>query len=164
MKKKLLRTFCFLTLAAIAGVQLNAAVSAEIEKLVVELNNDTRYVYQLADKPVVTFEDDSIKVASTTASAKYLRTDVKNFHFGDATVTGIKNAGSNDIILTYLDNENVSLTGRALSGVKLYNAEGKLLSKPESDGTGVSVSLKGYAPGVYLLCVPGHITYKLIKK
>lgn len=164
MKKKLLRTFCFLALSAIAGIQLNATVSAEIEKLVVELNNDTRYIYQLADKPVVTFEDDSIKVASSAASAKYLRTDVKNFHFGDGTATDIKNAGSNDIVLTYLDNENISLTGRALGGVVLYNAEGKLLSKPEDNGTGVSVSLKGYAPGVYLLQIPGHITYKLIKK
>lgn len=164
MKKNLLRTLCSLVLAAMAGVQLQAAVNDDIEKLVVELNNDTRYVYQLADKPVVTFEDDSIKVASSAASAKYLRTDVKNFHFGDATVTSIKDASTNDIVLTYLDNENVSLTGNGLSGVTLYNAEGKLLSKPEANGTGVSVSLKGYAPGVYLLQVPGHITYKLIKK
>lgn len=164
MKKNLLRMICCIAIVTMASMQLKAAVTDEIEKIVVELTNDNLYVYKLSEKPVVTFDDNSVKVASSVASATYVRSEVKNFHFGDATVTDIQSVSKKQITLTYLDNENVSITGEGLQGVTLYNAEGKLLDQPQVQADGVSVSLKGYAPGVYILNVPNHTTYKIIKK
>lgn len=165
MNKSLIRLFCCLVIAAWGGMRASADDASEIVSLIVELNDDTRNVYELSDKPVVTFEGDSICVASSVVSAKYLRTDVKDFHFGDATSTAIGVANNaHDIVLRYVDNENVILTGDGLTTVALYSAGGKLLAHYRANGNSVNINLGGQASGVYLIQVPGHITYKVIKK
>lgn len=165
MNKSLIRLFCCLVLAAWGGMQVNADDDSEIVSLIVELNDDSRNVYELSDKPIVTFEGDSICVVSSVVSAKYLRTDVKDFHFGDATSTAIGlSSNARDIVLRYVDNENVKLTGDGLTTVVLYSAGGKMLARYHANGNSVNINLGSQAPGVYLIQVPSHTTYKVIKK
>ena len=165
MKKRLLHTLCCLLCAVCAGWVTEAqAADDDLTRLVMELRDGTTDVYELADKPIVTFDGSKVKIASAAATADYERSDVKNFHFTSAA-TGLSDvAAQGALTLRYTDNESVTLTGNGLIEASLYNAEGKLMNQVSAQNGTLTLSLKSYVPGIYLLNVPGHTTYKLIKK
>lgn len=163
MKKTLLRTLCCVLCALCASVLSVARAADEVTWLVMELRNGNTEVFELADKPVVTFEGTQVKVASSAASAAYERTDVKNFHF-DSSATGLNNTqAAGTLTLRYTDNATVTLTGAGQLKAALYNAEGKLVTRGAAEGT-LTLNLAGCPAGVYVLNVEGHHTYKLIKR
>lgn len=164
MKRNLLRTLCCLLVAACAGLQLNAAVADDLKVLVVELQTGDMEDFLFADQPVVSFEGEKVLVTSSVASTEYERNDVKKFYFA-AQATAIADAqGKSAFSFEYIDNQTVRIKGNGLSEASLYNAEGKLVAKSQAAGESISVSLNGYAPGVYILSVPGHTSLKIVKK
>lgn len=163
MKKSLLRTLCCLLCAVCASMLSAARAADEVTQLVVELTNGKTDVFQLADKPVVTFEGTQVKVASSAANTAYERTEVKNFHFSN-TATGIADAkAEGSLTLRYTDNATVTLTAAGPLKAALYNAQGQLVTRGAAEGT-LTLSFADSPAGVYVLTVEGHHTYKLVKK
>lgn len=141
----------------------NGDDEAQPEILVLKFSGGGTAEFKLSTKPEITFSADKLKVTSEAVETEYDRTEVTEFVFTSGT-SSVGNASAGKLTLTYTDNESVSVTGTKASVAELYSTGGNLLSRQSVSGGSVTVSLQGYAPGVFILKLGNEQTFKIIKK
>lgn len=156
MKKLVLLVLSLLPLASLSYGQSNQSA------LIVNHKDGTQTRVELSTRPNVTFQNDSVNIASTSVTLKYAVADVARFTYENVG-SGILST-KNDA--TYrMDGDNLYFTGIATADkISLYTAEGKLLPvKLLSSASGFCLSISGLPSGIYLLKVNGR-TAKIVKK
>ena len=164
MRKRLLSlALCCCLYPPISGV-VHATETEQAEFLVLRMANSTTAEFKLSTRPVITFSDGKLLVASDEASAEYAQSDVTEFYF-TAVSTGIdeKVTGST-MTFSYVDNAHVNIYGTKANSVLLYDANGRLLQRQKVTDGKASIDVSQYAPGVYVLNLTNEHSFKIIKK
>ncbi len=167
-KKTLLILWGLLPVLMALLPQTVVAQEAEPAYLVLEFADQSTRGFQLAAKPEIVFLGDKLNVTSDALDAEFNRADVAQFYFAETWTDpgGSVNSPANDdsILLRYVDNETVTVSGASLTGAKLYNLDGKLLISKGADNGTITISLNGQNSGVYILTLSNNQSYKIIKK
>lgn len=151
-------------LLSLLSLQVGWAQEDEkVSVLVLELTDETSVMFQLAEKPTLSFSGQQVMVNAESAQATYPLSEVKDFHFSEVS-TGIDAPAANQLVIRYLDNENVQVTGTTARSAALYNTNGQLVGNHAVKDGCVNISLKGCAPGIYLLKLNLTPTIKIIKR
>ena len=161
MKKLLLLLILFFS---------SVTMYAEGKKVLSVLMKDGTSVYfLLAEKPLITFQNDEVKIVSKNDEATMKRALVDRFEFVAEVPTGIEDVEELD---EKVASENLELTGDAvhISGllpgcrVQLLSVNGQVLMSAVADDNGcVTLSLDALASGIYLVNY-NEVTIKFIKR
>ena len=143
------------------------AQEQNIHGLCVEFNNGDRIVYVLSEKPLVTMPNDYVRIyveGPNMIDESFKRSDVKRFYFDyvasdDKDIhTDIKLTNKDNVTFSYLDGENVRITGlKDKTTVYVTSLDGKAISSQKSDGAGsVTISLGNQPKGIYIISFDGR--------
>ena len=142
MKRKLYTVFGLLILFVVGSLKASAQ-----KALVLETNDGKTYSYVLAKKPQLTFNDTEMLITSADANASFVRKDIKNFHFEDATA--IKDVVKEGQRMTYLGGV---VTVEGADNVVLYDISGRqIMSKRSAGGESVTIDLSSQPRGTYIV-------------
>lgn len=159
-----------LTIIAVAVVAICGAFSASAEEvtlLTVTMKDGTSKQFNLPDKPVITFEDGKMLIASGAMSGEYDFSAVSHFAFEK----GEKLAGIEDVTVddktfsfSFTDNATVCVAAPGLTSVALYSLQGTQLDAVKADANGAAtLDVSSLASGVYIVVPVGHPALKIIK-
>ena len=136
---------------------------AETTHVTVDLTDGTKFSYLLAESPKITYSADSFIVSGPARAAFGLST-VDSYHFTDGTVSNVNVLGSNEIRITYSDNNHVKAEGlKPNSSVVLYSVAGSAIQKVSASAEGVAELGLPQAKGIYILKTDSQ-TVKLVKE
>lgn len=122
-------------------------VSAQ-NALVLETNDGKTYSYVLASKPQLTFNETDMIIATTDASASFVRTDIKNFRF-EEVADAIKDVKADSQRMSYLHGV---VTVEGAENVILYDISGKQIMSKRAAGNGsVTIDLNNQPQGTYIV-------------
>lgn len=133
--------------------------------LIVEKNDGEIHSYLLSEQPKITYEVDKFVVHSNV-EVKYDLSDINQYRFQKVGQNGldVAKADEKNLIITYQDNQHVSISGLAdKSLVGLFNSSGQLIKNVQMGENGTETITLPSAAGVYVLKVNGQ-TIKVIKK
>lgn len=148
----------------------SALLSAnEVTALKVVLNNGTKTLFVLSDKPVVTLHEDSLLIVSASMSVGYLRTDISEccFEKVDTVGTDIQHNETNVLRYTYVDNRHVTVEGlEAGSKVAVYDAKGVFLGiqATAENNSELVIDLRELPAGMYMITITNQPTIKIIRR
>lgn len=164
LTRSVLRMCVSLLLVIMSGGAARAQTDAPVY-LVVALTDGNHYEYELSEKPVVAFLDDTFKLTSGQIEQEFVATEVADFHFASER-TGIDRAeGSNAVTFRFTDNDRIVLGGLQTGTVRLYSTSGQLLRTAGVATEGVAtLSLDGLTTGVYVLSAEGMPAMKISRK
>lgn len=148
----------------IIGIIISSVLYAqEKNALIVKLTDGNTNTFVLSDRPVVTMLEGNVTI-SGSASATYLRSEVEKFYFDFVDVTGVEFVYGENIMVHYVDGENVRITGLKENVVAILTTlDGKVINTQKSDAIGrVVISLKNYPKGVYIISL-GNRNVKIKK-
>ncbi|MBR1668464.1 MAG: T9SS type A sorting domain-containing protein [Bacteroidaceae bacterium] len=132
--------------------------------LVVWMKNGTQAIYELQQRPLVTFEGTDVVITGDGIEAKFPIADLVRF-----TYLNIPDG----IIDTKADNEQVKFASDQLiitqlkvgSVVNIYTIDGRLVqSRTKPDGGTLRLPLSTFRTGVYIVKVNGSKTFKIARK
>lgn len=137
--------------------------------LSVLMKDGTSVYFLLAEKPLITFRNDEVKIASESDEAVIKRTSVERFEFVAEIPAGIEDVKEleEDAV-----RENFELTGDAICitglnagcKVQLFSINGQTLMSDIAGEEGrVVFSLEALSPGIYLVNY-NETTIKFIKR
>ena len=152
--------------ALLCGASCLASYAEEQNILTLVFGDGTRLSYVLADRPKVTFDDTRLYVNAAEVADDYELASVRKFLFGKGEPTSIAAVDNGESRLTYVDGENVELSGlKSGARVVLCDASGSCLYVVSSDAEGcASLSLADRSAGVYVVSVEGGRSFKILKK
>ena len=155
MKKK-----CLLLLAALG---VCGSVCAELTLVTIEFKDLTKKSFVLSESPKFQYRNDSL-IVNGSASTAYPFKNVSKFLFEDSELSKIPAIVSNEVRVTYLDNQNILVEGlKAGSNVELFSLLGQLIEK-KSDKNGEALQFKlPETKGVYVLKVDDQ-SIKIVRK
>ncbi|MCR5496332.1 MAG: T9SS type A sorting domain-containing protein [Paludibacteraceae bacterium] len=150
-----------LLLAAAIGVC--GTVCANTKVVSIEFKDLTKKSFVLSESPKFQYRNDSL-VVNGSASTAYPFQNVSKFYFEDSEESGIPAVASNEVRVTYLDNQNILVEGlKAGSNVELFSLLGQLIEKKSTkDGEALQFKLPN-DKGVYVLKVDNQ-SIKIVKK
>lgn len=131
----------------------------------------SEFGYSLDEKPVVTFDGTSVLVKtsnfSMTLPDNYSYSDIVKIDFVDKATTGIEKSsqGSQLVTITYLDGENVIISGVDKQAQwRLFGIDGKQYQVPSNlAGDALTISLSPLVKGVYIIRIDKY-SFKIRKK
>lgn len=140
-----------------------ASYSQEKEILLVCMNDGTTLNFSLSEKPLLTFDAESVVISGQEATASLARTDVAGVYFVSAAQTGIGSAVTPDA--PTLNGDTFSVTGLERGAVvKVYSVKGENVLSVIADASGTAVaSLAALEQGVYVIEYCG-VTFKMMKR
>ena len=140
-----------------------ASYSQEKEILLVRMNDGTTLNFLLSEKPLLTFDAESVVISGQEATASLARIDVAGVYFVSAAQTGIGSAVTPDA--PTLNGDSFSVTGLERGAVvKVYSVKGENVLSVIADASGTAVaSLAALEQGVYVIEYCG-VTFKMMKR
>ena len=140
-----------------------ASYSQEKEILLVRMNDGTTLNFSLSEKPLLTFDAESVVISGQEATASLARADVAGVYFVSAAQTGIGAAVTPDA--PTLNGDSFSVTGLERGAVvKVYSVKGENVLSVMADASGTAVaSLAALEQGVYVIEYCG-VTFKMMKR
>lgn len=140
-----------------------ASYSQEKEILLVRMNDGTTLNFSLSEKPLLTFDAESVVISGQEATASLARADVAGVYFVSAAQTGIGSAVTPDA--PTLNGDSFSVTGLERGAVvKVYSVKGENVLSVIADASGTAVaSLAALEQGVYVIEYCG-VTFKMMKR
>ncbi|MBO4805008.1 MAG: T9SS type A sorting domain-containing protein [Paludibacteraceae bacterium] len=135
---------------------------SEPSLVTVELKNDEKKTFVLAESPVFQYRNDSL-VVNGNASTSYLFDEVRKYYFSGGNA-GIPNIESNEVRVTYVDNQHVQVEGlKENSRVGIFSLLGQSFDqKVSKNGESLQFTIPD-AKGVYILRI-NEQSIKLIKE
>jgi len=143
---------------------LGTAYAVDPALVTIEFKDSTKKTFSLlTESPIIQYRNDSV-VVTGAASTAYLFDEVHKYYFNDGGSSGLHPVASNEVRVSYLDNQNVLVEGlSANSQVGLFSILGqKLAQRTSVDGEPLQLVLPD-AKGVYVLRV-NEQSIKLIKE
>lgn len=149
----------------LCGASCLVSYADEQNILTLVFGDGTRLSYVLADRPKVTFDDTRLYVNAAAVDDDYELASVHKFLFGKGEPTSIAGVSAGESRLTYVDGENVGLSGLASgANVSLFDASGACLGVVRADNNGnACFSLAGRKAGVYVVAIEGSRSFKILK-
>ena len=149
-------------LLALATMGVWGAVCATPSFVTIEFKDLTKKSFVLAESPTFQYRNDSL-VVNGSASTAYAFENVQKYFF-ESELSGIPAIESNEVRVTYLDNQNILVEGlKADSQVELFSLLGQLIEKKNAKG-GEALQFKlPNDKGVYVLKVDNQ-SIKIVKK
>lgn len=156
--KKILSLILYCCLTAAAPCMADTEPAMEIK-----LTDGTTHVIQLSKRPVITVKDNQLVIECEGTGLGLDLGAVSRYAFREV-VTGIDGTRSEHPVLR-IEGDNITVSPSVRdTDVTLAAPNGMVLARHSADaGKGCSLSLSGYAPGVYLLTV-GSFTTKIAKR
>ena len=136
---------------------------SEPSLVTVEFQGNEKKSFVLTEPPVFQYRNDSIVVVSKNVSTSYGFGEVKKYYFTGADA-GISNIESNEVRVTYLDNQHVQVEGmKENAHLGLFSVLGQVIDqKISKNGESIQFTLPD-AKGVYILKI-NEQSIKLIKE
>lgn len=153
-------------LVAMLPATLQATDYEEVTQLSLHLTNGKTERFNLPDKPVISFDGESMQVKSNEMEASYLRTDIDYFNFEKGKVIVSVDAidASTEMSVTYLDNTTLIVVAPGLRALTISTISGTtVLTVAAVDGV-ATADLSNLPSGVYVVVPEGHKTFKIIRK
>ncbi len=124
-----------------------------------EVNNATT-AFDLAEKPVVSFDDTDVKLECGTVTVLYSLEKYLKMTIEEVSVeTGMESLFDESFKIT--DSE---ITAQGCNGLSLYSVDGKCLATGRADANGVvTLSTSTLRSGIYVV-VFGNKSFKIYKK
>lgn len=158
--KTIMPIFMLVMLFLAPTVQMSASNQAAL-KLV--LHNGMTASFLLSEQPVLSFENDLIVVTSSTVSASYQLSDVKEYYFVELS-NSVDNLQKDEVRFVRQANDEVIIYGIPTTGVDVYDLSGRRQTVTiQQQGNALSVSLRQLPATAYIIRL-NHQSIKLIKK
>lgn len=140
----------FATLLLLLSMALTATAGGHTLRL--DLKDGTSKLFNLSDKPVVSFDGADLVIATATVSATHDRSEVQSISFEDAA--GVNDAVADETVYSY-DGHTFSCPGHTIA---VYDINGIKVAVGDD-----SVSLEGLSPNVYIITANNQ-SFKILKK
>ncbi len=141
----------------------SAPTFAETTHVTVDLTDGTKVSYLLSESPKISYKADSLIVSGSARTAFEL-SKVDSYHFTDGSLSDVAVLGSNEVRITYSDNNHVKAEGlKPNSSVVLYSVAGSAIQKVSASAEGVAELGLPQEKGIYILKTDFQ-TVKLIKE
>lgn len=129
--------------------------------MTVEQKTGEKFSFLLANKPIVTYENDELVVNGSGSS--FVIDDLKNFYFTDEDHTGVANQ-TTDVLSVVKTDENTIRVENAAAGVavKLVSASGSVVATGTTDQNGAASLSFPEQTGVYVLTI-GNNSFKVVR-
>ena len=129
--------------------------------MTVEQKTGEKFSFLLANKPIVTYENDELVVNGSGSS--FVIDDLKNFYFTDEDHTGVANQ-TTDVLSVVKTDENTIRVENAAAGVavKLVSASGSVVATGTTDQNGAASLSFPSQTGVYVLTI-GNNSFKVVR-
>lgn len=140
------------------------SASAEPTHVVIELNSDEQFQFNLNDSPVFTHSNGNL-VVNGSSSTSYAISEVKNFHFFTSEDSKAENLAKEMLQIIAVDDNTIEVHNipEQVANVELVNAAGMVLNSYRADSEHrVTISLPRQA-GVYIM-VAGNKSFKIVRK
>ena len=137
--------------------------------LKITMKNGDIYGYLLQDRPVITFNTDSLYLTTDnfTMALPFSYNDIDKIEFEDNARTGVDQPTVNhhELKITYLDGEHVIISGvDEKSQWRVFGIDGKQVQVPaDRVGQVLTFSLTPLISGVYIIRVDNY-SFKIRKK
>lgn len=157
---------------ALLGLMLMTPMAAnatdgdtDVDMLVLKMTDETTKEFMIADKPIITFENDKLKVTSQSVTTDFDQAAVAEFYFQKYDpATGITAAQGKFFSFTYNDNANIVVAGTTAKKATLYTVDGKLIKAQKIANGTATINLADCQSGVYVLNLENEQSFKIIKK
>ncbi len=144
------------------------SLKAETTKiLVVEMKDNSTVEFVLNENPIVKFLSESITIATSTLNGQYEYDKVRNLHFEEKDLSGIKSTklSENTLRIIYNGTNSYTVVGlKATDKIMLYNLSGQKLGEKTATEGSATLSLQDQAAGTYIINIAGKHSFKVIKK
>ena len=129
--------------------------------MTVEQKTGEKFSFLLANKPIVTYENDELVVNGSGSS--FVIDDLKNFYFTDEDLSGVAN-NTTDVLSVVKTDENTIHVENAVAGVavKLVSASGSVVATGTTDQNGAASLSFPSQTGVYVLTI-GNNSFKVVR-
>ena len=162
MTKTVLNRLVVLVCVMLMGL---AAKAQTAQYLIVTLQDETKTLFALAEKPVVTLTDGIFKAESSSQVIEVAIADVLNYTFSDQApytdIDQVKTDATKPVIEAgnaHFENLNPGTV------VNIFTVDGRRVGLATATATGtVDISFKGMASGVYILATP-TASYKIYNR
>ncbi len=125
---------------------------ADPSSVTFELTNNQKETFLLEDVPSITYRNDSLCLQGKAATS-YAFNDVRKYYFYAPQLSASAEVGNDGLMISYLDNERVEISGLSgQSDILLYNALGQLVKKHSTKEANAQITLPG-EKGIYILRV-----------
>lgn len=137
--------------------------------LKITMKNGDIYGYLLQDRPVITFNTDSLYLTTDnfTMALPFSYNDIDKIEFEDNAITGVDQptASHHELKITYLDGVHVIISGvDEKSQWRVFSIDGKQVQVPaDRVGQVLTFSLTPLISGVYIIRVDNY-SFKIRKK
>ena len=162
MTKTVLNRLVALVCVMLMGL---AAKAQTAQYLIVTLQDETKTVFALAEKPVVTMTDGIFKAETPSQAIEVAIADVLNYTFSDqAPYTDIEQVKT-DATKPVIEAGNAHFENlKPGTVVNIFTVDGRRAGSATATATGtVDISLKGMPTGVYILTTPSA-SYKIYNR
>ncbi len=157
--KKVLCTFMLMLMASFAKAD-DGNVS-----LVVWTKDGTQAIYELQQRPLVTFEGTDLVITGDGIEAKYPTANLVRFTYMNVPADGILDKDADNEQVRYTDSQLIITQLKAGSVVSVYTADGRLVdSRTKPDGGTLRLPLSSLGTGVYIVKINGSQTFKIARK
>ena len=165
MKKLLLLSLALLVyMTAKGSLSFQGLQDSSKENLVVLLKSGETFYFMLEESPKITFKDQKMCVSTKTEASDIEIINIVKFYFSDSA-NRIENLKTDEFIIRYINNDNITIEGVSSPSVRIYTVDGKLMmEKKHSTGNETSVSLESLASGIYILSINNSTSIKIYKK
>ena len=163
-----IKGFIFTILLSFFGVTSMMA-SHDGDVLKITMKNGDIYGYLLQDRPVITFNTDSLYLTTDnfTMALPFSYNEIDKIEFEDNAITGVDQPTVNhhELKITYLDGEHVIISGvDEKSQWRVFGIDGKQVQVPaDRVGQVLTFSLTPLISGVYIIRVDNY-SFKIRKK
>ncbi|MBR6105844.1 MAG: hypothetical protein IKP81_12410 [Paludibacteraceae bacterium] len=129
--------------------------------MTVEQKTGEKFSFLLANKPVVTYENNELVVNGSGSS--FVVDDLKNFYFTDEDLSGVAN-NTTDVLSVVKTDENTIRVENAAAGVavKLVSASGSVVATGTTDQNGAASLSFPKQTGVYVMTI-GNNSFKVVR-
>lgn len=140
-----------------------AAETWTADALELNLKDNRKVVFHLADSPELTFEKDDLQIRSRkdSQSVSYPMSDISYISF--FSISGITPVNQPDLMFEISPVEiRVSHLDKG-SAVRIFNSAGQIMATETADYDGqATIDITGYPIGIYVITAEGT-SYKLMK-
>ena len=160
MKKRRLCMVCLLL-----GFSMLNIRAVEQKALVVELQDGSKSLFVLSEKPEMTFANHVLKILMSGKSTDYEIYRVKQFYFDDST-NRISPLMANEFHIVSQSSEKITVEGIGENDqVGLYSVNGMELKNRVSVGKNqADISLARLPKGTYIINVSNKKSFKIVVK
>ena len=162
MTKTVLNRLVALVCVMLMGL---AAKAQTAQYLIVTLQDETKTVFALAEKPVVTMTDGIFKAETPSQVIEAAIADVLNYTFSDqAPYTDIEQVKT-DATKPVIETGRAQLAGlKPGTVVNVFTVDGRRTARANAGANGtVEIDLAGLGTGVYILATP-TASYKIYNR